>query len=392
MFALHGSISRFEADDDTKKKSRPFLSQIFSRLFLKAFSITDAKPFRHFLLLQSTHELSNVMPFTSLTECLKVSDLNTWISCDYIAGEKKCLKFGSWSERGDDCCSGMVLRAKDNSYSGYDYHNTHIVQGEGRVWDFYQNYRDFCTSILERSCELIATATIRRQGMCRRLLDAIEDGDPVWAVSSERVDSLIGYSLNFFFVYTPFDSAIFFTSCLHTLPHSFKLQQISRLATLLQKARIKTSTMTHCRCSVIASMIRLLAGIRVDPLVPYLVLSGIRVDHYETILAVEKRVLIVPPELAYGSKGMQEIPPHSTIQALGYVDGVEVVNACEPDNGHLSLMYRSLLARRALKKLEMDEEYQGSVMASGEDFSVEPIESRRPFRALLDVEHTILCL
>ncbi|GJZ29596.1 histone acetyltransferase GCN5 isoform X2 [Tanacetum coccineum] len=48
------------------------------------------------------------------------------------------------------------------------------------------------------------------------------------------------------------------------------------------------------------------------------------------------------------------------------------------------LMYRSLLARRALKKLEMDEEYQGSVMASGEDFSVEPIESRRPFRALLD--------
>ncbi|GKC12850.1 histone acetyltransferase GCN5 isoform X2 [Tanacetum coccineum] len=30
--------------------------------------------------------------------------------------------------------------------------------------------------------------------------------------------------------------------------------------------------------------------------------------------------------------------------------------------------------------------------ASGEDFSVEPRESRRPFRALLDVEQTILCL
>nr|GFD08045.1 60S ribosomal protein L5-like [Tanacetum cinerariifolium] len=43
------------------------------------------------------------------------------------------------------------------------------------------------------------------------------------------------------------------------------------------------------------------------------------------------------------------------------------------------------LARRVLKKLEMDEEYQGNVEATGEDFSVEPAESRRPFRALLDV-------
>ncbi|KAH7685098.1 Ribosomal protein L5 eukaryotic/L18 archaeal protein [Dioscorea alata] len=44
-----------------------------------------------------------------------------------------------------------------------------------------------------------------------------------------------------------------------------------------------------------------------------------------------------------------------------------------------------LLARRVLKMLEMDEEYQGNVEATGEDFSVEPAESRRPFRALLDV-------
>ncbi|WOL02973.1 60S ribosomal protein L5 [Canna indica] len=44
-----------------------------------------------------------------------------------------------------------------------------------------------------------------------------------------------------------------------------------------------------------------------------------------------------------------------------------------------------LLARRVLKLLEMDEEYQGNVEATGEDFSVEPAESRRPFRALLDV-------
>ncbi|KAG2721845.1 hypothetical protein I3843_02G084800 [Carya illinoinensis] len=44
-----------------------------------------------------------------------------------------------------------------------------------------------------------------------------------------------------------------------------------------------------------------------------------------------------------------------------------------------------LLARRVLKMLEMDEEYQGNVEATGEDFSVEPSESRRPFRALLDV-------
>ncbi|XAR64560.1 hypothetical protein NMG60_11008291 [Bertholletia excelsa] len=35
--------------------------------------------------------------------------------------------------------------------------------------------------------------------------------------------------------------------------------------------------------------------------------------------------------------------------------------------------------------LEMEEEYEGNVEATGEDFSVEPAESRRPFRALLDV-------
>ncbi|URE18032.1 60S ribosomal protein [Musa troglodytarum] len=44
-----------------------------------------------------------------------------------------------------------------------------------------------------------------------------------------------------------------------------------------------------------------------------------------------------------------------------------------------------ILARRVLKMLEMDEEYEGNVEATGEDFSVEPGESRRPFRALLDV-------
>ncbi|XP_073022267.1 large ribosomal subunit protein uL18-like [Primulina eburnea] len=44
-----------------------------------------------------------------------------------------------------------------------------------------------------------------------------------------------------------------------------------------------------------------------------------------------------------------------------------------------------LLARRVLKKLEMDEDYEGNVEATGEDYSVEPSESRRPFRALLDV-------
>ncbi|KAJ4967754.1 hypothetical protein NE237_014455 [Protea cynaroides] len=44
-----------------------------------------------------------------------------------------------------------------------------------------------------------------------------------------------------------------------------------------------------------------------------------------------------------------------------------------------------LLARRVLKMLEMDEEYEGNVEATGEDFSVEPTDTRRPFRALLDV-------
>ncbi|CAA6660289.1 unnamed protein product [Spirodela intermedia] len=44
-----------------------------------------------------------------------------------------------------------------------------------------------------------------------------------------------------------------------------------------------------------------------------------------------------------------------------------------------------LLARRVLKLLNMDAEYEGNVEATGEDFSVEPVESRRPFRAFLDV-------
>ncbi|KAG9149555.1 hypothetical protein Leryth_014337 [Lithospermum erythrorhizon] len=44
-----------------------------------------------------------------------------------------------------------------------------------------------------------------------------------------------------------------------------------------------------------------------------------------------------------------------------------------------------LLARRVLKTLEMDAEYEGNVEATGEDYSVEPADTRRPFRALLDV-------
>ncbi|PIN23121.1 60S ribosomal protein L5 [Handroanthus impetiginosus] len=44
-----------------------------------------------------------------------------------------------------------------------------------------------------------------------------------------------------------------------------------------------------------------------------------------------------------------------------------------------------LLGRRVLKKLDMDQEYEGNVEATGEDYSVEPAETRRPFRALLDV-------
>ncbi|KAM0861258.1 hypothetical protein ACQ4PT_046000 [Festuca glaucescens] len=44
-----------------------------------------------------------------------------------------------------------------------------------------------------------------------------------------------------------------------------------------------------------------------------------------------------------------------------------------------------LLARRLLKYRELDQEYVGNVEATGEDFSIEPSDERRPFRALLDV-------
>ncbi|KAL5220152.1 hypothetical protein ABZP36_024865 [Zizania latifolia] len=44
-----------------------------------------------------------------------------------------------------------------------------------------------------------------------------------------------------------------------------------------------------------------------------------------------------------------------------------------------------LLARRVLKLRDLDQEYEGNVEASGEDYYVEPSDERRPFRALLDV-------
>ncbi|RLN23276.1 hypothetical protein C2845_PM07G00960 [Panicum miliaceum] len=44
-----------------------------------------------------------------------------------------------------------------------------------------------------------------------------------------------------------------------------------------------------------------------------------------------------------------------------------------------------LLARRVLKLRDLNQEYEGNVEATGEDFSVEPADGRRPFRALLDV-------
>ncbi|KAF0933148.1 hypothetical protein E2562_014138 [Oryza meyeriana var. granulata] len=44
-----------------------------------------------------------------------------------------------------------------------------------------------------------------------------------------------------------------------------------------------------------------------------------------------------------------------------------------------------LLARRVLKLRDLDQEYEGNVEATGEDYSVEPSDERRPFRALLDV-------
>ncbi|KAG2299328.1 hypothetical protein Bca52824_035800 [Brassica carinata] len=43
-----------------------------------------------------------------------------------------------------------------------------------------------------------------------------------------------------------------------------------------------------------------------------------------------------------------------------------------------------LLAHRVLQMLDMDAEYEGNAEATGEDYSVEPTDTRRPFRALLD--------
>ncbi|KAL2491422.1 60S ribosomal protein L5-2 [Abeliophyllum distichum] len=51
-----------------------------------------------------------------------------------------------------------------------------------------------------------------------------------------------------------------------------------------------------------------------------------------------------------------------------------------------NLMYRASFGSSVLKKLEVDDEYEGNVEATGEDYSVEPAKSRRrPFRTLLDI-------
>ncbi|EMS47485.1 60S ribosomal protein L5-1 [Triticum urartu] len=52
---------------------------------------------------------------------------------------------------------------------------------------------------------------------------------------------------------------------------------------------------------------------------------------------------------------------------------------------HVAYCTGLLLARRVLKCRDLDQEYEGNVEATGEDFSVEPADERRPFRALLDV-------
>ncbi|GJW69113.1 histone acetyltransferase GCN5 isoform X2 [Tanacetum coccineum] len=125
----------------------------------------------------------------------------------------------------------------------------------------------------------------------------------------------------------------------------------------------------------------------------------------ELVLSSGNKVMAVMETILSSFALEMLVPGHAVGKVMGRgrskVDNIRKVNiraSIEISDTKIAthsltfLMYRSLLARRALKKLEMDEEYQGSVMASGEDFSVEPIESRRPFRALLDVEQTILCL
>ncbi|KAJ0977081.1 hypothetical protein J5N97_012555 [Dioscorea zingiberensis] len=67
--------------------------------------------------------------------------------------------------------------------------------------------------------------------------------------------------------------------------------------------------------------------------------------------------------------------------------GLEVglTNYAAGDHSIFDLYGFSLFPHASYLTLEMDEEYEGNVEATGEDFSVEPGETRRPFRALLDV-------
>ncbi|GAB4841989.1 60S ribosomal protein L5 [Ancistrocladus abbreviatus] len=53
--------------------------------------------------------------------------------------------------------------------------------------------------------------------------------------------------------------------------------------------------------------------------------------------------------------------------------------------GHELPQYGLEVGLKTMQQHIMDKEYEGNVEAIGEDFLVEPAESRRPFRALLDV-------
>nr|GEX38879.1 ADP-ribosylation factor 1 [Tanacetum cinerariifolium] len=103
-------ILRRRADHSCRKFSPP--------VFLKD-ELTDVV----LLVFANKQDLPNAINAAEITDKLGIHSLR----------QRNWTDPGSWSDPGDDCCSGMVLRAKDNMYSDYDYHNPHCARsGYGR--------------------------------------------------------------------------------------------------------------------------------------------------------------------------------------------------------------------------------------------------------------------
>ncbi|KAK4396436.1 Peptidyl-prolyl cis-trans isomerase FKBP16-4, chloroplastic [Sesamum angolense] len=108
----------------------------------------------------------------------------------------------------------------------------------------------------------------------------------------------------------------------HPLKPTFSHQSLSSLSTTGKINSCKNASFLGCRCSS-SSLEGLVQKISSQnegrrALMGCLLAAAAGISFSEAASAVSTsrraRLLIVPPELAYGNKGVQEIPPNATIE------------------------------------------------------------------------------